>query len=398
MILVGVDVASEKHDVSIMRDTGEVIRDNFTIPNKESGYKKLLDEIEKAEKLYPSDKVRIGLESTGVYSMSLTEFLATHYEDSVILINPILTSMFELSCHVHYAKTDKTDARGICRFLSKNEDIRPYAIVSYHTRQLRALYRERTKLNKRLNQDINRLKGQLHIAFPELLDKKHATIGLFELEFLSKYPTADSIRNMKPEKLVSAFSKVKYMRIDIARAKKLIEAAKTSIGSSALTEGFVIKETVERIRLYRKQINELSEAMVPLVKEEHGNLLTIPGLGAVTVAGIVGEIGDVSNYHGSDCLVAMAGLNPKVYESGNYAASHTRISKRGSSYLRNALYMAAQSMYMHGTEPIYSFVNKKRKEGKRKVCALDHAARKLCNIIFSMMKTRSEFIPSSANS
>ena len=161
MILVGVDVASEKHDVSIMRDTGEVIRDNFTVPNKESGYKKLLDEIEKAEKLYPSDKVRIGLESTGVYSMSLTEFLATHYEDSVILINPILTSMFELSCHVHYAKTDKTDARGICKFLSKNEDIRPYAIVSYHIRQLRALYRERTKLNKRLNQDINNKRRKL---------------------------------------------------------------------------------------------------------------------------------------------------------------------------------------------------------------------------------------------
>ena len=69
MILVGVDVASEKHDVSIIRDTGEVIRDNFTVPNKESGYKKLLDEIEKAEKLYPDDKVRIGLESTGVYSI-----------------------------------------------------------------------------------------------------------------------------------------------------------------------------------------------------------------------------------------------------------------------------------------------------------------------------------------
>ena len=102
---------------------------------------------------------------TGVYSMALTDYLATRYEGSVILINPILTSMFELSCHVHYAKTDKTDARGICKFLSKNEDIRPYAIVSYHTRQLRALYRERTKLNKRLNQDINRLKRQLRISF-----------------------------------------------------------------------------------------------------------------------------------------------------------------------------------------------------------------------------------------
>ena len=398
MILVGVDVASEKHDVSIMRDTGEVIRDNLTIPNKESGYKKLLGEIEKAEKLYPSDKVRIGLESTGVYSMALTDYLATRYEGSVILINPILTSMFELSCHVHYAKTDKTDARGICKFLSKNEDIRPYAIVSYHTRQLRALYRERTKLNKRLNQDINRLKGQLHIAFPELLGKNHATIGTFELEFLSKYPTADSIKDMKPEKLVAAFSKVKYMRLDVVKAGRLIESAKSSVGCSALTDGFVIKETVERIKLYKKQIKELSEAMVPLVKEEYGNLLTIPGIGAVTVAGIVGEIGNVENYHGSDSIVSMAGLNPFVYESGKYVATKTRITKKGSSYLRNALYIAAQSMYMHCVEPIYSFVNKKRKEGKRMVCALDHAARKLCNIIFTMMKQKSDFIPPSTNS
>ena len=231
MILVGVDVASVKHDVAIMRDTGETIKANFTIPNNASGYKKLLAEIEKAEKLYPKDTIRIGLESTGVYSAALTEFLAGRFKESVILINPILTSMFELSIHVHYAKTDRTDAQGICKFLSKNQDIRPYAPVSYHTRQLRSLYRERTKINKRINQDSNRLKGMLHIVFPEFLSKKHNTLGLFELEFLSRYPTADSVKKETVKSMTKSLSSVSYIRAGREKIQKIIDTAKNSIGS-----------------------------------------------------------------------------------------------------------------------------------------------------------------------
>lgn len=127
------------------------------------------------------------------------------------------------------------------------------------------------------------------------------------------------------------------------------------------------------------------------MKEDYPYLLTIPGVGAVTLGTIVGEMGDVSNYHGSDSIVALAGLNPIVYQSGNYNAVHTRISKKGSSYLRNAFYMAAMTMFREKTEPIYSFVKKKRAEGKKKVCSFDHGARKLVNILFSMMKNKQEF-------
>ena len=391
MILVGVDVASVKHDVAIMRDTGETIKANFTIPNNASGYKKLLAEIEKAEKLYPKDTIRIGLESTGVYSAALTEFLAGRFKESVILINPILTSMFELSIHVHYAKTDRTDAQGICKFLSKNQDIRPYAPVSYHTRQLRSLYRERTKINKRINQDSNRLKGMLHIVFPEFLSKKHNTLGLFELEFLSRYPTADSVKKETVKSMTKSLSSVSYIRAGREKIQKIIDTAKNSIGSTALGDGFIIAETARRILFYRGQIKEINEMIVGLVEKEYSYLLTIPGVGAVTIAGIVGEIGDVRNYHGSDSIVALAGLNPYVYESGNYQATNTRITKKGSSYLRNAIFMAVQSMYLHKAEPIYGYVNRKRKEGKKRICALDHAARKFCNIIFSMMKCKSKF-------
>ena len=143
MILIGIDVASEKHDVCIMSDIGEIFKEIFSIPNKEVGYKKLHDEIEKAKKLFKDDNIRIGLESTGVYSVGISEFLESKFKDSVVLINPVLTSMFTLSIRIHYAKTDKNDALSICKFLSKNQDIRTYTPVSYHTKQLRDLYRER---------------------------------------------------------------------------------------------------------------------------------------------------------------------------------------------------------------------------------------------------------------
>lgn len=390
MILVGIDVASEKHDVCIMRDTTEVVRSPFTIPNDASGMKKLLDEIDKAKKLFPDDGIRIGLESTGVYSAAICEMLANKFSGRVVLINPVLTSMFQLSQSVQYAKTDRKDALGICKFLSRNEDIRPYAVVSYHTRALRQLYRERTKLNKRLNQDENRLKGLLHVGFPEFLSKKNNTLGLFELEFLRLFPTAASLKDMAPGKVIRKLSKTDYLRIDEERIKGLIAKAKTSIGSATL-DGFTIVQTVERVIFYKSQIKEIDKEIGKLVKEEYPDLLTIPGVGAVTIAGIVGEIGNIGNIRSSDALVALAGLNPIVYQSGKFNASHTSISKKGSSYLRNALFLATKSMYLHRANPIYDFVNKKRKEGKRMTTAIDHGARKLCNIIFHLMKHKEAF-------
>lgn len=398
MILVGIDVASEKHDVAIVteRNLSKPLS-YFTIPNREPGYKKLLGEIERAKKLFPDDKVRIGLESTGAYSVGLTEYLAKIYEDSVVLINPVLTSMFELSIHVHYAKTDKTDALGICKFLAGNQDIRPYAVVSYHTRQLRSLSRERNKINKRINQDVNRLKGLLHIAFPEFLSKKHDTMGLFELEFLKRYPTAESIKDMEPEDLRRSLKEVKYLRISLDKASKLVESAKASVGSGCLGDGIIIQTTAERIELFHDQKKRIDKEIVKIMQEDCPYLLTIPGIGAVTLGTIVGEIGDVRNYHGSDSIVALAGLNPIVYQSGNYNAMHTRISKKGSSYLRNAIYMATMTMFREKTEPIYSFVKKKRAEGKKKICSFDHGARKLVNILFSMMKNKQGFIDKAAS-
>ena len=215
-------------------------------------------------------------------------------------------------------------------------------------------------------------------------------MGLFELTLLSRYPSASSLKEMTPTKLIKKRSKVDYLRIDSKKATEIIELAKNSVGSK-YSEDFVVSQTAKRIIFYKEQIKELDKRIKKIVEEDYAYLLTIKGIGAVSIAGIVGEIGDVNNYHGSDSIVALAGLCPLVYQSGNYEAKHTRIAKNGSSYLRNALYIAAQSMFMHKVNPIYDFVIKKMKESKSHVCAMDHAARKLCNIIFSMMKTKLEF-------
>lgn len=387
MILVGIDVASEKHDVAIMDDSDTTkVHARLRIENSSAGYKKLLGAIEAAKELFPNEGLRIGLESTGVYSVGLTEYLARIYGGSVILINPVLTSMFELSIRVHYAKTDANDAVGICKFLARNQDIRPYAPVSYHTRRLRSLYRERSKLCKRLLQDTCRLKGMLHVAFPEILGLGCGRIGQFELEFLKRYPTAESLKGKRPESLAKALSKVKYLRFGLDKAKEIVSLAKDGISCDSMFDGLMIRSAVERIELLRRQIGEIDDMMDSIVREEHPNILTFPGMGSITVGAFIGEVGDVSNYHGSDGIVALAGLNPIVYESGKYKADRTRISKKGSHYLRNALYLAADSMYMRKQEPIYGYVKKKLSEGKSHRCAIDHAARKLINIMYSMMK------------
>ena len=169
MIYVGIDVASEKHDVCIMSEHGEIFKSIFQIKNSKAEYKKLLCYINEAKKLFNDSKVRIGIESTGVYSTTILNSFNDDKDCSVVFINPILTNMFQLSLKVHYAKTDKIDAKGICIFLSKNKDFYTYTPPLYNILQIKSLYRELIKYNKLINMATNELTGKLHVIFPEFL-------------------------------------------------------------------------------------------------------------------------------------------------------------------------------------------------------------------------------------
>ena len=168
MIYVGIDAASKKHDVCILNQNGEIYKKIFTIGNNKSDYKRLESEIDNAKNFWNDTKVSIGIESTGVYSESLVNFLSLNTENKVVYINPILTNMFQLSQTIHYAKTDKIDASGICKYLmSKGSRLFTYTQPSYAIQEMKSLGRLMHVLNKQIVKNLNNLSGKIHIVFPE---------------------------------------------------------------------------------------------------------------------------------------------------------------------------------------------------------------------------------------
>lgn len=392
MIYVGIDAASQKHDVCIINEEGKQFKKIFTIHNNDSEYKKLLDEIKAAKKFFNDRNVLIGIESTGVYSKALYNYLGNKLGE-VVLINPILTSMFELTDSIHYAKTDHQDALGICNFLKRNKNnLRTFTPISYIIKNLKSLYREYTVINQSLNKEINRLKGIIHVTFPELFNVFSNFSVKKLLCLLIKYPLPSDLTKHKASVIMNDVNKDKYISISLDEVNSLKQYASKTIGTYSQFDGKSISFIAERIYLLKRQKEELLSEMKNIVINEHKEILTIPGIGIATAAGIIGEIGNITNFNNADALVCFAGLDNRVYQSGNYEAKRTRISKRGSSYLRNALLLASRTICR--IDPTYkAYFQKKISQGKCYWCALIHASKKLCRLVFHILKTKQNYKP-----
>ena len=391
MIYVGIDVASEKHDVCIMSEEGKIFGKKFQIKNTMDEYKKLLSKINEAKKFFKDSNVRIGIESTGVYSSTILNYFSKFEHIEVIFINPVLTNMFQLSQSVHYAKTDAIDAEGICNYLQdKQKKLLTYTPPSYQSLQLKSLYREMIKLNKLITQEKNRLTGLIHIVFPEFLKIFPKINGKGVYSLLNEYPLPSSYKGKHLDTVYEfAYNHFKG-HIDKSKIEQLFSYAKNSIGIFNSSDRILIKQSSSLITIYEEQKKELIDEMVKIIKEHYPKILSIPGVGANTAAGIIGEVGQISNFHNADSLLAYAGLNPLVYQSGKYEAKHTRISKKGSSYLRNALTMAARAI-INNDEVFKQYYLKKREEGKSYSTAICHVRKKLVRVIHSILKNDTEY-------
>lgn len=391
MIYVGIDVASEKHDICIMSEEGTIYGKKFQIQNSRDEYKKLLSSIKEAKKLFKDSKVSIGIESTGVYSSTILNYLSTIENVEVIFINPVLTNMFQLGEKVHYAKTDSIDSEGICKYLKdKKNKLFTYTPPSYQILQIKSLYREMIKLNKLINQSKNRLTGLIHVVFPEFLTVFKKINGNLVLSLLKEYPTPNELSRKHLSTLIEFSRKQSYGHFKEYKIEELLCYSKNSVGVYTTSDALLIKQLATLIMLYEEQKDEIIKELVRLVKEVEPNILTIPGIGANTAAGIIGEIGNISNFRNADSLTAFAGLNPHVYQSGKYEARHTKISKKGSSYLRNALCLAARCIIKYDLT-FKEYYSKKRLEGKSFNCSIGHVTKKLIRVIFSVLKNNTEF-------
>lgn len=389
MILVGIDVSKDKHDCFIMNSDGEVLFDSFAILNNLDGFQNLYQIILSVETDF--SKIKVGLEATGHYSYNLLGFLLDKGFPTYV-INPLLSNLYRKSLSLRQTKTDKIDSRMIAYMLMSDVDIKPYSVTSYHNEELKSLTRYRfTKVQERakLKTSIARL---VNILFPEL-EKIFSSVHLTTVySLLQEFPGASHIAAAHLTKLSNLLSTASKGHFGKTKAIELKAAAKASIASAMPAKSLELCHTIRLIDELNSEISEIEIEIKAIMDELNSSILTIPGIGYDMGAMILAEIGDISKFDSPDKVLAYAGLSPTTYQSGYFDSSHSKMEKRGSKYLRYALFNATKYVCMWNPD-FKEYLAKKRAEGKHYYVALSHAAKKLVRVIYALEKSHTPYIP-----
>ena len=387
VISVGIDVSKDKHDCFILSSEGETLADGFTIPNTLDGFNFLLQKIQDCTT--PQDKIKVGLEATGHYSYNLLGFLLDNGLATYVL-NPLRTNLYRKSLSLRKTKTDRVDARTIASMLLSDAGLKPYTDTTYHNEELKSLTRyrfDKVKERAKLKSSISRL---VCILFPEL-EKLVPTLHMVSVyALLEEFPGAKQIAGAhltRLKALLETASKGRYKR-DVAL--QIREAARNSIGSRMPVKSLELQHTIRLIRELDTEISEIENQIQSIMKELHSPITTIPGVGFRMAAMILAEVGDFTRFASPDKLLAYAGMSPSTYQSGQLKNCYPHMEKRGSRYLRYALYNATK--YVCLWDPTFSaYLAKKLTEGKHYNVALSHASKKLVRLIFAMEKSRQPY-------
>ena len=339
MIFIGIDVAKDKHDCFICSSEGEVLYNVFTISNTLDGFNDLLCKIKSVSP--DLSKTKVGLEATGHYSYNLLGFLLNKGLTTYV-INPLHTNLYRKSLTLRKTKTDKVDARMIASMLMSCVDLKPYTRTLYHNQELKSLTRYRfDKVSERakLKTSISRL---VNILFPELEKLVSTLHSTFVYSMLSEFPSAHHIAEAHLTKLTNLLYAASRGKRGRDTAILFRETARNSIGSVMPTKSLELKHTIKLIDELTTEINEIESEIKRIVDAANTTLLTIPGIGYPSAASILAEIGDFSNFETPDKILAFAGMSPSTYQSGQLTNCYSHMEKRGSRYLKFALYNATK--------------------------------------------------------
>ena len=373
-LFCGIDVAKHEHVVSIYDpSTGEYILDSLHFENNEKGYKSLLSGLLKLKR---KNDLVIGFESTGHYHMALFSFLSGK-KYRCFLINPYMTSRFR-SVSLRDAKNDNIDSRAIAQFLSFEFD--ELTKEEFVNNELKELSLQRSFLMIDSSKMKIKLKSYLDRVFPEL--ESIADINTAALRaILKEYPCASDIARTRIDKLKNIAYKASKGKYPSAKIERIKEAAIVSVGYYSKAIGLNISQCIETLELKERQIEQIESSIIihPLVSESP--LKQLKGINDIEIGYIMSAIISISRFTSSKKLVAYAGLDPKIRQSGTWQAPRTRMSKRGNKLLRYALIWTAYNMSRH-EGPIKRYYELKRSQGKSHYNALGHCAAKLCRYIF----------------
>ena len=374
MYYVGIDISKYKHDCFICTETGEVIQENLSFANTNEGFCELLNLLKSLDN---SKQIRIGFEATGHYGMNLKLFLEKN-NYSFMEFNPALVKKFIAGQTLRRTKTDKKDAIQITKYLI-SVDYKPHPTQFYHKYSLKSLTRLREKLVKQRSYYEVQITNILDVTFPELKPAFDNSFSATLFFILNKYKTAEKIANMRDYESIKKVSRGKF---PYAKFLKIKELAKNTVGECNDIFEFELTCLLTLHSTIQKEIKELESKIEEIIKELDPPTLSIKGIGIISCAGIIAEFDDISRFKSADAMVAFAGLEPSISESGT--ESHTgKMVKHGFGHLRYYLMNVAEYVFLH--EPIFTeYYYKKHNEGKCHRVVCNHIAKKLIRIIYKL--------------
>ena len=385
MIYVGVDIAKTNHYAAIVDySTGEVIQTPFLVTNNSTGFDLLLSKISN----FPKENILIGLESTAHYGNNLIFYF--HQKGfNIGVINPIQTATLRKT-RIRKVKNDKVDSLLITEALSlgyynllSDNDIQLLEIKSL-CRFHKELKDKATTCKIQLDSYVDQIFPELNGFFKNNLDIKTAH------ELLKLYQSPSEISKVNLTKLSNLLIKSSRGKYNKQKAIELKELASNSIGINNFALCTQIKMTITQIELFESQIKDIEKQVEDFIKKNDNVITSIPGISFMTAAIIISEIGDINRFNNPNQVLAFAGLDPSVKQSGNFNASSTRMSKRGSPLLRYGLILAANNVRLN-TKTFSDYYNTKRCQGKLHYNSLGHCAGKLIRVIFYMLKNNVKF-------
>ncbi|MBQ9747365.1 MAG: IS110 family transposase [Clostridia bacterium] len=382
----GIDVASQKHNCCVLDEKERVLYE-FSFSNDQAGFSLLLYYLNHPS-LPSHAKRNIGLEATGVYGENLTEFLRRN-EYEVTTFNPLSVKKQLTATTLRKTKTDKSDARFLAVMLARG-NYEPDAPTLYHISELKSLSRKRFSLVKCRSGAKNVAKNLLSKLFPEYCKIFTDTFGTTSMAILEKYPSAKDLAVCRPASLSKLLQASSRGRFGLDKAKEIIAIAKSSIGKYSAADALSLSITLEEIAFYTHQIERIERAIHLIFVEHPSPILSIPGIGEVIGAMIISEIGNIKRFSNHNKLLAFAGLEPSIYQSGKFTPTSGSMVKRGSPYLRWALMWAARLVPRYSST-FEAYLEKKIGEGKHFNVATSHVAKKLIRVIFSLEKNNSFF-------
>ena len=385
MIYVGIDIAKLNHFAAVISSDGEILIEPFKFTNDYDGFYLLLS------KLAPLDQnsIIIGLESTAHYGDNLVRFLISK-DFKVCVLNPIQTSSMRKN-NVRKTKTDKVDTFVIAKTLMMQDSLRFMTLDDLDYIEFKELGRFRQKLAKQRTRLKIQLTSYVDQVFPKL--QYFFKSGLHQnsvYALLKEAPTPTAIASMHMTHLAHLLEVASHGHFGKEKARELRVLAQKSVGVNDSSLSIQITHTIEQIELLDSQLFHTELEMANLVTCLHSMIMTIPGIGFINGGMILGEIGDIHRFSKPKKLLAFAGLDPSVHQSGNFQAQRTRLSKRGSRVLRYALINAAHNVVKNNAT-FKAYYDAKRAEGRTHYNALGHCAGKLVRVIWKMLTDEVEF-------